>query len=95
MKIKTFGEWLRSQLWTSGMSMAWMSKELGCSQSLLTHWRKGKNPRVEYILQVCFILAKLQNRDFLEIFQEVLYIVYGIDINEYKNSNQKHKKPKR
>jgi len=60
--------------------MAWMAREIGASQSLLTRWRQGAIPRTEYFLKVCIVLATIQARPISGVLNEGAKIL-GIDLN--------------
>tara|TARA_Y100000992_G_C21261993_1_gene491779 strand:- start:292 stop:540 length:249 start_codon:yes stop_codon:yes gene_type:complete len=77
---KTFGEWVRIQVTKEGRNMAWMAREVGASQSLLTRWRQGAEPRTEYFLKVCVVLSIIQSRPICIIIQEGSSVL-GIDFN--------------
>jgi transposase-like protein len=82
MKQKNFGEWVRIQVTKEGKTMAWMAREVGASQSLLSRWRQGAIPRTEYFLKVCCVLATLQARPICGIVQEgALVMGIKIDVN--------------
>ena len=60
--------------------MAWMARKVGASQSLLTRWRQGAEPRTEYFLKVCVELSIIQSRPICIIIQEGSSAM-GIDFN--------------
>lgn len=74
-----FGEWMRHRLTKHGKSMAWMSHEIGASQSLLTRWRKGSHPRTEYFIKVCIVISKLEQKPIGIVVQEAAKTL-GINI---------------
>lgn len=80
MKQKNFGEWVRIQVTKEGKNMAWMARKVGASQSLLTRWRQGAEPRTEYFLKVCVELSIIQSRPICIIIQEGSSAM-GIDFN--------------
>jgi hypothetical protein len=78
--MMNFGEWTRIQVNREGKTMAWMAREIGASQSLLTRWRQGAIPRTEYFLKVCIVLATIQARPISGVLNEGAKIL-GIDLN--------------
>jgi len=80
MKNVNFGEWLRMEVTRSGKTMAWMAREVGASQSLLSRWRQGAIPRTEYFLKVCSVLATTQGKPINGIIQQGARSM-GIDID--------------
>ena len=82
MKQKNFGEWVRIQVTKEGKTMAWMAREVGASQSILTRWRQGAIPRTEYFLKVCNVLAIIQDRPICGIVQEgAMTLGIELDVN--------------
>ena len=61
--------------------MAWMAQKIGASQSLLTRWRAGAEPRTIYFLKVCAVLATIQDRHIYGVLSEGAAVL-GIDLND-------------
>jgi hypothetical protein len=94
MKKKNFGEWVRIQVTREERTMAWMSREVGASQSILTRWRQGAIPSTEYFFKVCVVLASIQDRPIYGIIQEGANTL-GIELNEPESSHTEHQKTER
>ena len=80
MKNVNFGEWVRIQVTQEGKTMAWMAREVGASQSLLSRWRLGAIPRTEYFLKVCIVLATIQDMPISGILEQGARTL-GIELN--------------
>lgn len=93
MKQKNFGEWVRIQVTQQEKTMAWISREVGASQSLFTRWRQGAIPSTEYFFKVCAVLASIQDRPICGIIKEGVKTL-GIELNESESCHTEHQKTK-
>jgi hypothetical protein len=66
-----FGEYARREVTKSGKTITWLAYEVGAHPSLIVKWRtRGSTPKAEYFLKTCQIIAKLQNRPFIDVILE-------------------------
>jgi transcriptional regulator with XRE-family HTH domain len=70
-----FGEWTRQTVTKEGKTLAWLAKQIGTNQSLVSRWRTGSIPRTVYFLKTCAVIAKLQRRPILEVIQEAAFCI--------------------
>jgi len=77
-----FGEWVRRQVTSQGKTVAWLAKEIGTNQSVVSRWRTGSIPRTEYFLRTCTVISKLSRRPVLQVIQEGAFcigVVFDVD----------------
>jgi len=69
--IMNFGEYCRQQITKEGKTITWLANQIGAHPSLIVKWRtRGSNPKVEYFLKICLVLAILQGRPINGIIEE-------------------------
>tara|TARA_R100001440_G_scaffold75610_1_gene103280 strand:- start:1 stop:243 length:243 start_codon:yes stop_codon:yes gene_type:complete len=73
--MMNFGEWTRQCVTKEGKTLAWLAREIGTNQSLVSRWRSGSIPRTLYFLKTCSVIAKLQGRPILEVIQEGAFCI--------------------
>lgn len=77
-----FGEWARVQVTKEGKTLAWLAKEIGANQSLVSRWRTGSIPRTAYFLKVILVISKLQDQPFNQVLKHgALSIGIVIDVD--------------
>jgi len=77
-----FGEWVRREVTSQGKTVAWLAKEIGTNQSVVSRWRTGSIPRTEYFLRTCTVISKLSRRPVLQVIQEgaiCIGVVFDVD----------------
>jgi len=77
-----FGEWVRRQVTSQGKTVAWLAKEIGTNQSVVSRWRTGSIPRTEYFLRTCTVISKLSRKPVLQVIQEGAFcigVVFDVD----------------
>jgi hypothetical protein len=80
--MMNFGEWVRRQVTSQGKTVAWLAKEIGTNQSVVSRWRTGSIPRTEYFLRTCTVISKLSRRPVLQVIQEGAFcigVVFDVD----------------
>ena len=66
-----FGEWTRKEITKSGKTITWLAHQVGAHPSLIVKWRtRGSNPKTEYFLKICIVLAEVQERPINGILEE-------------------------
>jgi len=80
--MMNFGEWTRKQVTSHGQTLAWLAKEIGTNQSVVSRWRTGTTPRTANFLMTCAVIAKLQSRPVSQVIQDgASCIGVSIDVN--------------
>jgi len=77
-----FGEWVRREVTSQGKTVAWLAKEIGTNQSVVSRWRTGSIPRTEYFLRTCTVISKLSRKPVLQVIQEGAFcigVVFDVD----------------
>jgi len=80
--MMNFGEWVRREVTSQGKTVAWLAKEIGTNQSVVSRWRTGSIPRTEYFLRTCTVISKLSRRPVLQVIQEgaiCIGVVFDVD----------------
>jgi hypothetical protein len=80
--MMNFGEWVRREVTSQGKTVAWLAKEIGTNQSVVSRWRTGSIPRTEYFLRTCTVISKLSRRPVLQVIQEGAFcigVVFDVD----------------
>ena len=67
--MMNFGEWTRKEVTSQGKTLAWLAKEIGTNQSVVSRWRMGTTPRTEYFLKTCAAIAKLKKQPVIKVIQ--------------------------
>lgn len=76
-----FGEWCRAEVTKSGRTITWLAHQIGAHPSLIVKWRtRNSNPKTEYFLLICTILAKDQDRSLCIVIEEGAAAM-GVKIN--------------
>jgi len=80
--MMNFGEWVRREVTSQGKTVAWLAKEIGTNQSVVSRWRTGSIPRTEYFLRTCTVISKLSRKPVLQVIQEGAFcigVVFDVD----------------
>jgi hypothetical protein len=80
--MMNFGEWVRREVTSQNKTVAWLAKEIGTNQSVVSRWRTGSIPRTEYFLRTCKVISKLSRRPVLQVIQEGAFcigVVFDVD----------------
>jgi transposase-like protein len=80
--MMNFGEWVRREVTSQGKTVAWLAKEIGTNQSVVSRWRTGSIPRTEYFLRTCTVISKLSRKPVLQVIQEgaiCIGVVFDVD----------------
>jgi hypothetical protein len=79
-EMMNFGEYCRQQITKEGKTITWLANQIGAHPSLIVKWRtRGSNPKTDYFLRICIVLATLQGRPINGIIQEAAEAM-GIEI---------------
>ena len=71
-----FGEYCRREVQKQGKSITWLAQQIGAHPSLIVKWRtRNCDPKTNYFLRVCVVLADMQNKPLIGIITDAAEIM--------------------